>query len=424
MAEDRKTEVKDRREVEAPSRGLDVEGALPTVRVRSPGLHTFIFKKMVVGPEPGPRPNDGDLIRVIDRDGVPLGFGLWNARSQIPVRLIVRGTTPPGSRFWETRIAEAVTLRRDLLKLDQQSNAYRLVHAEGDGLSGLVVDRFGEVLSAEVFSLGIYQRIGPLMDRLREQTGAVSYRVHVDQRIAQAEAFAGRPVVSEGAPEKVEIRENGIRYRVRFEGGHKTGFFCDQRDNRRELSRYCRNREVLDVCCYSGGFGLSALIQGGAREVTGVDLDEKAVAMARENANLNQVRMGLVHADAFGYMRQMALNGRSFGVVVLDPPKLIGSRLEMDEGRKKYLDLNTLAMGIIEPGGLLLTCSCSGLLPTEEFLRILRSAGRRAGRSARLLAVTGASADHPVGLEAPEGAYLKAAWLLMGEKHDREPVSE
>jgi 23S rRNA (cytosine1962-C5)-methyltransferase len=356
---------------------------------------------------------------VIDRDGVPLGFGLWNSKSQISVRLIARGESPPGSGFWESKIDEAVALRRETLGLDEVTDAYRVVHAEGDALSGLVVDRFGAVLSAEVFSLGIYQRIGPLMDRLRLQTGTTEYRVHVDHRIAQAEMFAGRAVATEGAPEKVEIREHGVRYRVRFEGGHKTGFFCDQRDNRRELARYCKGREVLDVCCYSGGFGLSALVNGGAKEVTGVDLDEKAVAMAKENANLNQVRMKLVHSDAFNYMRQMGVDARSFGVVVLDPPKLIASRLEMDEGRKKYLDLNTLAMGLVEPGGLLLTCSCSGLLPSEEFLGIIRSAGRRAGRSARVLAMTGAGADHPVGLEAPEGSYLKAVWLLVGDRIER-----
>ncbi|QDV37916.1 Ribosomal RNA large subunit methyltransferase I [Tautonia plasticadhaerens] len=417
-------ERQERRAVEPPSRDLEPEATLPTVRVRSPGFHTFIFRKMVMGPEPGPRPNDGDLVRVIDRDGVPLGFGLYNSKSQIPVRLISRGQEPPGPGFWESRIDEAVELRRRTLGLDEAGDAYRLVHAEGDGLSGLIVDKFGDVLSAEVFSLGVYQRIGPLMARLLDRAGAAEYRVHVDHRIAQAEMFAGRPVATEGAPEKVEIREHGVRYRVRFEGGHKTGFFCDQRDNRRGLARFCEGREVLDVCCYSGGFGLSALVNGGAKEVTGVDLDEKAVAMAKENANLNQVRMKLVHSDAFNYMRQMGADARAFGVVALDPPKLIGSRLEMDEGRKKYLDLNTLALGLVEPGGLLLTCSCSGLLPAEEFLGIVRSAARRAGRSARVLATTGAGPDHPVGLEDPEGGYLKAAWLLVGERQGRPPAVE
>lgn len=152
-----------------------------------------------------------------------------------------------------------------------------------------------------------------------------------------------------------------------------------------------------------------------ARDVTGVDLDEKAIALARDNANANQVRPTFVHADAFGYLRQMAINGRSFGALVLDPPKLIPGRLDIASGKRKYFDLNVLAMGLVEPGGLLLTCSCSGLLAPEEFLVLLRAAARKAGRSAQVLAVTGAAPDHPVGLDALEGAYLKAVWLRMGE---------
>jgi 23S rRNA (cytosine1962-C5)-methyltransferase len=153
-----------------------------------------------------------------------------------------------------------------------------------------------------------------------------------------------------------------------------------------------------------------------------VDLDEKAIALARENANANQVRPSLVHADAFGYMRQMIVNGRSYGTVVLDPPKLIPGRLDISSGKRKYFDLNVLAMSLVEPGGLLLTCSCSGLLSPEEFLVLLRAAARKAGRSAQVLAVTGAAADHPVGLEALEGAYLKAVWLRLGDR-SAVPVS-
>ena len=183
------------------------------------------------------------------------------------------------------------------------------------------------------------------------------------------------------------IQEHGVRFRIHFEGGHKTGFFCDQRDNRRDLARFCAGRTVLDLCCYTGGFGLNALVRGEAREVTCVDLDEKAIALARENANANQVRLDVVHADAFGYMRQMAPNGQTFGVVVLDPPKLIPGRDEIAAGKRKYFDLNVLAMRLVEPGGLLLTCSCSGLLPAPEFLVLLRAAARKAGRGVQLLAM-------------------------------------
>jgi 23S rRNA (cytosine1962-C5)-methyltransferase len=388
---------------------------------------------MVIGPVGNVQPNDGDLVRVVDRDSLPIGFGLWNGRSQISLRLISAGLDPPGSAFWERRADQAVALRRDVLGLDESTNAYRVAHAEGDGLSGLVIDRFDDVLSAEVFSLGMYQRIGPILGLFAARLGTRHHRVQVDERIALAEDFPGRPVSSPRLPPRVTVLEHGVRFRVHFEGGHKTGFFCDQRDNRRDLARFCADRSVLDVCCYTGGFGLHALVRGGAREVTGVDLDEKAIALARENANANQVRPNLVHADAFGYMRQMALNGKSFGAVVLDPPKLIPSRADVAPGKRKYFDLNVLALGLVEPGGLLLTCSCSGLLPAEEFLTLLRAAARTAGRPAQVLAVTGAAPDHPVGLDALEGAYLKAVWLRVGEQSaaqatttraDSEPAGE
>ena len=157
--------------------------------------------------------------------------------------------------------------------------------------------------------------------------------MHVDERIALQEDFPGRLLASPQLPPRVTIEEHGVRFRVHFERGHKTGFFCDQRDNRRDLARFCAGQSVLDACCYTGGFGLNALVRGQAREVTCVDLDEKAVALARENGNANRSGSTVVHADAFGYMRQMALNRRSFGVVVLDPPKLILDRDEVSVGQ-------------------------------------------------------------------------------------------
>lgn len=401
---------------EIPDRPLEPEAELPVVAIRSAGHHPFVYRKMVIGPAGSLRPRDGDLVRVIDRDGLPVGFGLINGRSQIALRLLSHGPSPPGLDFWTDRLDRAVALRRGVLRLDEVATAYRVVHAEADGLSGLIVDRYEDVLSAEIFSLGMYQRIGPILDLLARRLETQHVRVHVDERIALAEDFPGLPVASPQLPPRVTIREHGVRSRVQFQGGHKTGFFCDQRDNRRDLARFCADRSVLDVCCYTGGFGLHALVRGGARDVTGVDLDEKAIALARENANLNQVRPTFVHADAFGYMRQMAVNGRAFGVVVLDPPKLIPGRLDISAGKRKYFDLNVLAMGLVEPGGLLLTCSCSGLLSAEEFLILLRAAARKAGRSSQVLAVSGAAPDHPVGLEALEGAYLKAVWLWMGER--------
>jgi len=383
--------------------------------IRSAGTHRFVYRKMVESPV-GVAPNDGDIVRVIDRDAQHLGFALWNGRSQISLRFLSRRESPPGLEFWSRRIDQAVALRRTSLGLDRETNAYRVIHAEGDGLSGLVVDRFDDVLSAEVFSLGMYQRIGPILALCAERLGTAHFRVGVDERVALQEDFPGRPLASAELPPRVTVEEHGIRYRIHFDVGHKTGFFCDQRDNRRDVAKFCADRTVLDLCCYSGGFALNALIRGQAREATCVDLDENAVALARENGNANNVRLNVVHADAFGYMRQMGLNERTYHVVVLDPPKLILDRTEISSGKRKYFDLNVLAMKLVESGGLLLTCSCSGLLPTPDFIALLGAAARNAEREAQLLALTSAAADHPVALDALEGSYLKVAWLRIGER--------
>jgi 23S rRNA (cytosine1962-C5)-methyltransferase len=391
------------------------EESLPVVTIRSAGNHRFVYRKMVERPT-GAAPRDGDLVRVIDRDGQHLGFALWNGRSQISLRFLSRSQSPPGPEFWSRRIEQALALRTTALGLERQTNAYRVIHAEGDGLSGLVVDRFDDVLSAEVFSLGMYQRIGPILSLCAERLGTAHSRVGVDERVARQEDFPGRPLASAELPPRVTVEEHGIRYRIHFEYGHKTGFFCDQRDNRRDLARYCGDRTVLDVCCYSGGFALNALVRGQAREVSCIDLDENAVVLARENGNANNVRLNVVHADAFGYMRQMALNERTYDVVVLDPPKLILDRSEISSGKRKYFDMNVLALRLIQPGGLLLTCSCSGLLAAPDFVALLGAAARKAEREAQLLALTSAAPDHPVALDALEGSYLKVAWLRIGER--------
>ncbi|MDR3621808.1 MAG: class I SAM-dependent rRNA methyltransferase [Paludisphaera borealis] len=399
-----------------PDRSLDPDVPLPVVAIRTPGMHPFIFRKMIDGVRGPLVANPGDLVQIVDRDGRPLGYGLWNPRSQISLRLLSRAPEAPGTEFWVRRIDEAVSLRLNTLGLEQETNAYRVVHAEGDGLSGLIVDRYDDVLSIEINSLGMYQRIGPILELFAGRLGTKHFRVHVAERVALQEDFSGRPLASPQLPPRITVSEHGIRYRIHFAEAHKTGFFCDQRDNRRDLAKFCNDRTVLDACCYTGGFGLNALIRGKAREVTCIDLDEKAVALAKENGNANSVRLDVVHADAFGYMRQMGQNERTYGVVVLDPPKLILDRDDVAPGKRKYFDLNVMGMKLVEPGGLLLTCSCSGLLDAPEFLSLLRAAARKANRSVQLLAMTGASADHPVALDAPESSYLKVAWLRIGER--------
>ncbi|HEY2573362.1 MAG TPA: class I SAM-dependent rRNA methyltransferase, partial [Verrucomicrobiaceae bacterium] len=301
--------------------------------------------------------------------------------------------------------------------LPETTDAFRVVHSDADGIPGVMVDKFADVLSIEISTLAAWNRIEQWLPILHKKLGTGKAVIHFDDRAAEAERVTRGAVeelhakVSSDVP-SVRIQENGVRYQVNFESGHKTGFFCDQRDNRAQFARWARGLKVLDVCCYTGGFAVSAKA-GGANEVTGVDLDEKAIEVARKNANLNQQRVSFVHADAFTWMRQMQKNGETWEAVVLDPPKLIHSRESFDEGRAKYHDLNKLALSLVQRGGLFATFSCSGLMSVEEFEEIVIGLAHRNGRKLQILDRTGAGPDHPVMSNCPESRYLKALWARI-----------
>lgn len=375
-----------------------------------------------------PTAEPGDVVNVYDKGGAQCGQGLYNPRSQIVVRLLSRGDAEVDDAFWRSRFVRAVDLRRKL-RIDENADAYRLVHAEGDGLSGLIAERYADWLVFEVFSLGVYRRyeqlaalladvLGPptSLDRPKHVSPEWNVLVRADHRIERLEGFRVpllRKQLDGAESARVVIREHGVRYRVDMDEGHKTGFFCDQRENRKLLTTFCRDADVLDLCCYTGGFALNARLRGDARAVTGVDLDEAAIAVAKENANLNNTRVDFVYADAFTYIRQMLANQRQFDVVVLDPPKLAVYREQLDEALQKYNDMNSLAMQVVRPGGVLLTCSCSGLVSLHRFREVVHYAARRAGRELQLIAEMGAAPDHPVMMSCPESAYLKALWFRV-----------
>ncbi|MBP7746523.1 MAG: class I SAM-dependent rRNA methyltransferase [Phycisphaerae bacterium] len=398
----------------------------PWVLLRSASLHPFVYRKMVRSADPAARP--GDIVNLYDKSGRYFGRGLYNPRSQIVVRILTHEDIPVDTAFWRARLERAVALRRRL-DLDAATDAYRLVHAEGDGLSGLIVERYADSLVFEVFSLAMFQRarelgtllaevLGPPTSLDRPDRASPTWRMFLraDPRVERLEGFTVpvHPDLPGGdASTRLTIREHGIRYRVDVKEGHKTGFFCDQRDNRRRLATLCRDAEVLDLCCYTGGFALCAQKLGGARAVTGVDLDEAAIAIARENANLNQTRVDFVYADAFTYVRQMLANQRQFDVVVLDPPKLVTYREEYEDALRKYGDMNALALQVVRPGGVFVTCSCSGLVSRSAFLETVRRAAQRAGRALQLFDQSGAAPDHPMLLDCPESAYLKVLWFRV-----------
>lgn len=421
----------------------DPTAPLPAVFLRAAIRHPLVYRKRVRRADG--KTKAGDLVAVYheppDEDlrpapppvgtgGELLGYGLYNPRSEIAVRMLRYGPQLPDEAFWQNLLVQAVRLRRELLQIDQVSNAYRVIHAEADGLPGLVVDRFGDFLSAEVFSLGMFLRSEAIVRRLLPLCDAQHYLIRTAPHVLAHEGFESPDLASESAPQVVLITEHGTRFRIRLDQeSHKTGFFCDQRENRARLASFCSGRTVLDLCCYTGGFAIQASRLGRAAEVTGVDLDEHPLKLARENANLNQAKIRFVQADVFPYMRDMIRAGRQFDVVVLDPPKLIRSRAELEEGTRKHFDLNRLAMQLVRPGGLLLSCTCAGLLSQFEFLRLLYSAARQAGpavedpqgaqrrtgRTLRVLAKTGAAPDHPIAANCPETEYLNAVWMTLDD---------
>lgn len=406
----------------APDPGSPIPIVTVTNRISQP----LLYRKRIVRVE-GARA--GDLVAVYTATDELIGYGLYNPRSEIAVRMLWYTQDLPNNDDWQQKFETAVSLRHDILCAQEESDAYRIVHAESDGLSGLVVDKFGDVLSAEAFSLGMYQRAAAILERLAPLCGTRHTIVQTSPAFLSQEGCDPPTITSPELPEQVTITEHGTRFRVRFAGGHKTGFFCDQRENRKRLAALCNGKSVLDLCCYTGGFAVQAMKLGKAADVTGVDLDEGPLQLAKENANLNQVRARFVQADAFAYMREMIQNGRTYDVVILDPPKLIRTRTEIEEGTKKHFALNRLAMRLVKPGGILLSCSCAGLLPEPEFIQLLVAAARQSGeelasndstapprhaaRTMQIIAKTGAAADHPVVSNCLETEYLKAVWMVI-----------
>ena len=385
----------------------------PRVELRGhPSPHPFLKPHLLAAEPKGLTP--GTLVRLGLPDGGILGDGFFNGRSEIRVRRLTRDGVPFDRAALTGAIDRAARLREELPGVLHAGDACRAIHAEADGLSGLVVDRYGEVLSVELHSAGWMALLDPLLELLHARLGTRHHHVTLSERVAAHEGVRPLRRSSEGAPERVTVHEHGLRYRVDFGTGHKTGFFCDQRDNRFSFAGLARG-DVLDACCYTGGFSLNVLQHGEPRSVTAVDLDEQAVEAARGHAKLNQhqARLKLVHADVFDWMRQVHAAERRFDSIVLDPPKFIADRTLVEKGEAKYHDLNRLALKLLRPGGLLLTCSCSGLLPAARLVELVRTAARKEGRDASLLAVSGAAPDHPVGLECPETEYLKALWLRV-----------
>jgi 23S rRNA (cytosine1962-C5)-methyltransferase len=380
-----------------------------TLKIERRSSHPWIFQKMVE--KPATRIAPGSVVDIHDRSGAWVARGLYNGHSRIALRVL---TSKPEEQidedFFARKIATALAFRRDVLKLDEVTTAYRIIHSEADGLSGLVVDRFGDTIVIEFFAAGMFKQRAAIMEALSAHFPAARFYYFAEEHVGKQESFDCR---SPEPPPPDIITEHGLKFRVAPGSKHKTGFFLDQRDNRLALSAFCHGKRVLDLCCNTGGFGIYAKAKGEASEVVGLDLDEEALEMAKQNAKLNGAPIRYVQADLFAWLRDVIPNGERFDTVILDPAKLTRDRESVDQALRKYCDMNRLALQVVSPGGVFLTCSCTGLVSESDFLESVRRAAWQAGRTLQVFKVSGAAADHPFLLSVPEGRYLKAVFARV-----------
>lgn len=355
-------------------------------------------------------PADGEEVDLMSDSGEWVARGLFNSCSRIRVRLYTwrQGETLDAA-FWRARLASAVALREQLGYGDRASAA-RLVYSEADGLSGLIVDRFGEHLIVQPTALAMAERLELLVPLLAELVQPRSIAIRCDETTSKLEGIAicrEGVVYGERGEACVDIRENGVTFRVPLAAGQKTGFYLDQRENRRAAAQLVRGRRVLDMCTYTGGFALAAAAAG-AEHVIGVDSSEAALELARHNAAANHLTNVEFHqAEAFDDLARRVAAGERYGGVILDPPKFAAGRKDIDKALRAYHRLNLSAVQLLEPGGILVTCCCSGSVGRQDFFEMLFGVATKSKRDIQLLAQHGAAPDHPVSITCPENAYLK-----------------
>lgn len=371
------------------------------------GRHPWVLDSAIariVGPAA-----DGDVVDLVTDTGKFVARGIYNSRSRIRVRLYTWDNTQAlDNKFWRGRLETALALRTSL-DLGDPNGGARLVFSEADGLSGLIVDRYTQWLSVQVTGLGMARRLDDLVAMLVDLVKPRGIFVRTEKGVATAEGIDLRDGLYWGeAPSgPVFINENELRYGVDLAEGQKTGFYLDQRNNRRVAAGYFAGRRVLDMFCYSGGFSLNAA-RHGAHETLGIDSSPKAIALAKANAELNSVTISRFEAaDCFDALQQLAAEREKFGAVIVDPPKFARSRGSLDEALRAYHKLNRLAVDVLEPGGILVTCSCSGHVSREDFLFMLLGVAEQSGRDIQVLEMRGAAPDHPLSVTCLEGEYLK-----------------
>lgn len=350
----------------------------------------------------------GLVVDLLDERGTFLARGGFNDASQIAVRVFTFRDEPVDAAFIRRRVAAAVARRAPLL--DAETDSCRLVFGEADGLPGLIVDRYGEWLVVQILSAAMEFWRPAVIEALAELAprGIWERSDSEDRRRHEGLGLTSGALWGEEPPDEVVIREHGLSFQVDLRGGHKTGFYLDQRLNRAAVARYCGGCRVLNAFAYTGGFGVYAA-RAGATAVTHVDSSAPALERCRANLERNGLSDGqeTLTADVFDALKAFRAEGRTFDGIILDPPKFAASRKLLDKAARGYQDLNQQALRVLAPGGWLATFSCSGAMAPGHFREVIAKAAVAAGRDLQVVAVLDQPPDHPVLLSFPEGHYLK-----------------
>ena len=372
--------------------------------------HPWIFSKAVrevVNP-----PENGADIDIYAADGSFLARASYSPNSQIRARVwSFYAEEKIDQQFFERKIREAAEARTLMLE-ETGMSACRLVDAESDGLPGLIIDRYNNFLVLEVLSAGAEYHLKDITSALRNIYPDDNIYERSDVEVRTKEGLESRKgvIYGEEPPEELAIKENGgMQILVNIKEGHKTGYYLDQRDNRAALSKYCKGKSVLNCFSYTGGFSLYAL-RGRAKSVANVDVSQKALDIAKKNIVLNHLdpgRVKFIREDVFAFLRKEKKAGHTYDVIVLDPPKFAESKSQLDKACRGYKDINMIAASIINPGGYLMTYSCSGHMTPDLFQKVVADALLDAGRDGQIVEFLTQASDHPVALPYPEALYLK-----------------
>ncbi|HAS6216116.1 TPA: methyltransferase domain-containing protein [Vibrio vulnificus] len=372
--------------------------------------HPWIFSRGIDRVEGNPQL--GETVDVYGHDGKWLAKAAYSPESQIRARVWSFEKQDINRAFFVKRIQDAQLLREDVIERDGLTG-YRLIAAESDGMPGVTIDRYQNFFVCQLLSAGAEHQKQNIVDALIEVFPDCNVYERSDVSVRKKEGLQETTGVLHGEmpPKSVVIKENGVKISVDIVGGHKTGFYLDQRDSRQQAMKYVKDKEVLNCFSYTGGFGLYAL-KGGAKRVINADVSQPALDTAKFNAELNEFdiskkRAVFLNADVFKLLREYRDQGTKFDVVIMDPPKFAESKAQLNGACRGYKDINMLAMQILKPGGTLLTYSCSGLMDQVLFQKIIADAAVDAGRSVKFVERFEQAADHPTDTAYPEGFYLK-----------------